>query len=304
MKNYHNDPGALNIPWVFSPFFDKTIESMSLTAEEQAFARKFRKDGYAIIDTPLADTATTDRAIADLEGRYDTPATGHTELTCRLDAWRWSEAVTQIACAPQVSDLLGKLYGRRAFPFQTLSFEYGSRQYPHSDTIHFHSIPHHFMVGVWVALEDIDPDSGPLRVYPGSHLLPVLDMFDLKLEAGWEDYNKYEAAIAAIVEAQGIEPREITLKRGQAVIWAANLVHGGASIHNEKLTRYSQVTHYYFDDCLYYQAAPSNPFVGRLTLKKVEEIGTDRIAPNLYRGRPIEEWVDTSEVISKPHPSS
>lgn len=304
MKNYHNDPGAMNIPWVQSPFFEKILESSSLSAEERNIARKFRKDGYIIIEEPVADNETMDRAIADLEGRYDTPATGHTELTCKLDAWSWSEAVTTISRAPRVTEILDMLYGRKSFPFQTLSFEFGSRQGPHSDTIHFHSIPHRFMVGAWVALEDISADSGPVQVYPGSHLLPVLDTHDLRIETGWESYNEYEAAIAAIMDAQGTQPLDVTLKRGQAVIWAANLIHSGAPINDERLTRYSQVTHYYFEDCLYYQAAPSNPFVGRLTLKHVEEIGADRVVPNLYRGRPIDEWLDTSEVTSKPHANS
>jgi ectoine hydroxylase-related dioxygenase (phytanoyl-CoA dioxygenase family) len=29
------------------------------------------------------------------------------------------------------------------------------------------------MVGVWVALEDIDSSNGPLIYYPGSHRLPI-----------------------------------------------------------------------------------------------------------------------------------
>ena len=33
-------------------------------------------------------------------------------------------------------------------------------------------MPEGFMCGVWVALEDMDMDNGPLVYYPGSHQLP------------------------------------------------------------------------------------------------------------------------------------
>jgi len=291
MRDFHKDPQALNLPWVFSPFFESILGSGSLGDRERDCARYYHDHGYAIIDVPVTDNATMDQAIVDLEGRYDTPATGYDVPSTRLDAWRWSEAVISIARAPSVLEVLEMLYGRKPIPFQTLSFESGSQLKAHSDTIHFHCVPQLFMAGVWVALEDIHVDSGPLMVYPGSHKLPVLDMHDLGLETGFDSYLEYEAALAAIVEAQGLEPREISPKRGQAVIWSANLLHGGAKIRESGRTRYNQVTHYYFEDCFYYQAAASDPFMGRLALKEVEEVGTQRILPNLYRGRSVGEWL-------------
>lgn len=56
-------------------------------------------------------------------------------------------------------------------------------------------------------------------------------------------------------------------------------------------TRLSQASHYYFEDCFYDPPAVSDPFVGRLSLKSVQEVGTGRAVPNLYRGRPVEEWL-------------
>ncbi len=51
--------------------------------------------------------------------------------------------------------------------------------------VHFNSIPQRFMCGVWVAMEDIAPDNGPLHYYPGSHKLPFYDMiagFDTQVD--------------------------------------------------------------------------------------------------------------------------
>jgi ectoine hydroxylase-related dioxygenase (phytanoyl-CoA dioxygenase family) len=147
------------------------------------------------------------------------------------------------------------------------------------------------MAGVWVALEDIHPDSGPLVIYPGSHTLPVLDPFDLNIDALWSCYLEYEEAMEAVVAALELEPHDVILERGQAVVWAANLIHGGSAVRDPQRTRLSQVTHYYFDDCVYYQPAVSDPFMGKLAMKEVEEVGTRRLVPNLYRGRPAEEWL-------------
>ncbi|MDH3207495.1 MAG: phytanoyl-CoA dioxygenase family protein [Gemmatimonadota bacterium] len=288
MKNYHQDPRALNVPRYLSPFFESL--SRSLTDADRELSEAYRDHGYVVLDVPVIDTDTVDRVVSELDGRYDDVQTGHDTPNRKLDAWRESEAVVEVANAPSVLRALEVLYGRRAFPFQTLNFLVGTEQGAHSDTVHFHSIPHRFMAGVWVALEDIHPDSGPLVVYPGSHKLPCYDPFDLAIEAKWEAHHEYEAAIEAIVGAFGLEPRPLTLKRGQAVIWEANLLHGGSMVRDTTRTRLSQATHYYFEDCTYYQPAVSEPFVGRLSLKRVEAVGSGRVVPNLYRGRPVEEW--------------
>ena len=47
------------------------------------------------------------------------------------------------------------------------------------------------------------------------------------------------------------------LKKGQALIWASNLLHGGSAHRDKGRTRHSQVTHYYFEGCQYYQPLSS-----------------------------------------------
>jgi len=291
MNDYANDPRALNVPWVFSPFFMESPMAGRMASADRRTAETFRRQGYVILEGPVVDSDTIDRAIEDLDGRYDDAQTGQGEPSRKLDAWHISAAVADIARAPIVLETLEMLYGRRAFPFQTLNFERGTQQRAHSDTIHFHCVPQRFMAGVWVALEDIHPDSGPLQVFPGSHTLPVFDPFDLGIDASWDRHHEYEEAIVALVRAQNLEPLSLAPRRGEAVIWAANLLHGGSSVVDPKRTRLSQASHYYFEDCFYYQAAVSDPFVGRLALKSVEEVGTGRVVPNVYRGRPVEDWL-------------
>jgi ectoine hydroxylase-related dioxygenase (phytanoyl-CoA dioxygenase family) len=189
------------------------------------------------------------------------------------DAWKVIPEVKAIATAPRVLGLLRTLYRREPRPFQTLNFRVGSEQQPHSDTIHFNSMPSGYMCGVWVALEDIDRDNGPVVYYPGSHKWSEASLEDVDL-FGKEgrlqrmaarlgsyarvfrdtdaDYAIYERLIRARIEASGIPPQYATIRKGQAFIWAANLVHGGSSQHDRARTRASQVTHYFFEGTRYY----------------------------------------------------
>lgn len=59
--------------------------------------------------------------------RKGVPRTGERRIQ---DAFSFSEDVRAIAFNPAMIALLGALYGRQAFPFQTLNFAAGSQQ-PH-----------------------------------------------------------------------------------------------------------------------------------------------------------------------------
>lgn len=177
---------------------------------------------------------------------------GKVDNTRLQDAWKCVDEARQLAADPRVLAALEQLLGRKALPFQTLNFPVGTRQLAHSDTIHFSTLPAGYMAGVWVALEDIDADNGPLIYYPGSQKLPYYGMHDFELEPGYHNYHIYEQRIQELIEKEGFEPEYGTIKKGQAIIWHANVLHGGAPQKDMSRSRHSQVTHYYFDGCKYY----------------------------------------------------
>ncbi len=168
-------------------------------------------------------------------------------------------AARRIATAPKVLRGLKQLFGRTALPFQTLNFPTGTEQMAHSDTIHFNSMPSGYMAGVWVALEDIDEDNGPLVYYPGSHKLPEYRMQDFGLRSSYDDYWLYEQGIERLVQKHDLQPEYGLIKKGQAIIWHANLLHGGAAQRDNSRSRHSQVTHYFFEGCRYYTPMNSTP---------------------------------------------
>ncbi len=138
-----------------------------LSPEAVEIARKLREDGFAILDFPDPDfDGLAKRIIRALDGKYGwTGWRNGTTPNLRLqDVWQKVLEVRRIACNHRILQLLSDLYGRPAFPFQTLNFAVGTQQHFHTDSVHFSSCPERFMAGVWVALEDTDEDNGPLVI--------------------------------------------------------------------------------------------------------------------------------------------
>ena len=234
----------------------------TLNEEGTRVATSLYEHGYAVVDLPF----DPDDIIA--AGNYTRGAIRSGERI--QDGWLENDAVRHLATHPALLDLLSRLYGRRAFPFQTLNFAMGSEQRTHSDTFHFNSVPERFMCGVWIALEDITEESGPLEYYPGSHRLNVLSNADL---SSTDDYCDY---VAALLEGEGMKPERALMKAGQAFIWSANLFHGGSPRRSKTATRLSQVTHYYFDDCAYYTPLASQPETDTYWIREPYDIAARR----------------------------
>lgn len=292
-------PAARNplpgVPTVESLLFPELSESSGWDAETQRIGRDLHEKGFAAFDFPDVDFEKRSSAIkARLAPKFDLPrwrnvGWGQGQGLREQDAWRNDADVRAIACNARVLEILSRVYGRRAWPFQTLNFPVGTQQHYHSDSVHFSSVPERFMCGVWVALEDVPEDAGPLVYYPGSHRWPILynEMIGFYSgESGAKEPTQeiYEEAWERLVRASRIEPHYFLPKRGQALIWSANLLHGGAAHKNPELTRWSQVTHYFFDDCTYITPMLSDPFLGRLMVRDLVDITTGKVVENRYAG--------------------
>lgn len=216
----------------------------------ESLKKQYIKNGYVIIDTQL-DVANIDGAREDLEkyfgeNREHPIHVPYADQGRIQDAWHISQNVFALAQSQRVLDVLQYLYDAPAKPFQTLNFYKGTEQAVHVDSIHFNSEPFGSMCGVWIALEDIGPDQGPLVYYPGSHELPEMNYDDFDLDDGPdENYAQYVLELQKIIDKKGYQPELGVIKKGQAVVWSANIMHGGSFQKDKSLTRHSQVTHYY-----------------------------------------------------------
>jgi ectoine hydroxylase-related dioxygenase (phytanoyl-CoA dioxygenase family) len=280
----------MQTPWVESPFFEAELEKSNYDAETKEMIRYYSENGYVIID-PQIDDELIDRAIAQVKPDFEKLNTNRLQ-----DAWQDHEAVKKIATAPRVMEILQILYGRKPIPFQTLNFSTGSQQRTHSDSIHFNSVPERYLAGVWVALEDVHDGNGPLHYYPASHRLPFYDLSILGIKgstsASIEDmltnyYSRYEDFIEQLVAQKQLDKKVLNLKKGQALIWSANLLHGGEKITVPGSTRYTQVNHFYFENCAYYRPMKTDMALERISIQKVMDISTGKEVQSNYLGTPI-----------------
>ena len=219
--------------------------------------RSYARNGFLRFN-PRIPMRIIDEVKAEVAPRHNKLPAGLAgyELTGRIqDAYHFSPAVRKLMTWPFVLRVLQEIYGRQPLPFQSLNFPVGTEQPIHSDTIHFNSKPAGMMCGVWIALEDIDENNGPLIYYPGSHKLPEYTLKDVPAEAkpdNYDNYPLYEKFLAEKIREFKLQPKLGTMRKGQAMIWSANLWHGGTPRKDRSRSRHSQVTHYFFEGCQYY----------------------------------------------------
>lgn len=154
----------------------------------------------------------------------------------------------EIAHNPEAKRICSLLFGEEATPGFSLSFGNGSEQQLHQDIAIFHIYPQNFLIGVWIALEDIHADSGPLIYYPKTHKLglwhkhaqnyPKTNVETLGPEARGEYMSWLEEE-----SKDTSERKSLLIKKGQALFWHAGLAHGGSKRKDRSLSRHSYVVH-------------------------------------------------------------
>ena len=159
-----------------------------------------------------------------------------------------SVAAKKLLSHSNVATFLKAIFNNDVVAFQTLVFKYGSQQGAHQDFPWVTSgIPSH-LAAAWIALEDIDADSGPLFYFPGSHKNKKFDFGNGILHKGGESLRnpyQFEQYLEATNAEKGIPKQTLILKKGDLLVWHAALAHGGLPItSNPPKTRKSLVVHY------------------------------------------------------------
>ncbi len=172
-------------------------------------------------------------------------------------AYRQSALLEAVVRRNELVELMSALTGRQMFPFQSLNFIKGSQQKAHSDSIHMTTYPRAYLTAIWIALESVDDNNGPLFYYPGSHRLPYVMNPDFnhggdRFRIGRQANKRYEEKIAEIIEEEGLKSKTFHTQPGDLLIWHANLIHGGDPIADPGRTRKSMVVHYFAEDVICY----------------------------------------------------
>jgi hypothetical protein len=258
-------------PWLDRPDADERIRDRvargRLTDEQATQCRKWVRDGYVVLDNPFAP-GFLDRVWSAYEAAVrsgtvplepekasdDDPHPGRF-----LNPHERVPELDELLRHPAILDWCRLLIGAEPIPFQTITCHKGSQQPPHSDSIHMTTYPLGYLSAAWIAFEDIHPACGALVYYPGSHRLPYLFSKEVGITA--EDFRRrpyaayaerYEPAIQRAVDDRGIQPVYFMPKKGDVLIWHANLVHGGSRRKDMQRSRRAVVCHYFARGALCY----------------------------------------------------
>ena len=239
----------------------KEFESFTPNIQEQL--KKWSTNGYLTLSKYFSDREinAVNQEVNSLINEKGHSITHDNKL---MYGYKHSEVIKEMMHNTGLIKILSFILDKEVIPFQTLNFVKGSGQRAHSDSIHMTTYPLGYLIAAWIALEDIHPDSGPLFYYPGSHKLPYLlnddfENYSTKFMLGNKDYSDYEDVTEDILMKSDFEKKIFLPKKGDVLIWHANLIHGGMPVVNPTLTRKSMVVHYYAKDVIKYHEITERP---------------------------------------------
>lgn len=270
------------VPWFDLPTALGSVErwrrERSISDEDAQLLQTWVRDGYIVLDG-YVDERALDRMNSALDGIWDAPAPiadvkmhgwldgasvdlTHEELMAlaperkaqlKQAGWRfysaqnWCSGAKEIFDSPRLRGLASLIFDSPAMAFSSLNFIYGSRQSLHQDMAVFHIHPNNYLIGMWIAAEDVAADAGPLILCPGSHREPLAPEF-------WEypqtNLRTVDAESTARNQsyvdrlAQKYPRKPFLARKGQILLWHGMLIHGGEYIVAPGRTRRSMVIHY------------------------------------------------------------
>jgi hypothetical protein len=233
----------------------RDIDSMQDELEEQLWRARTPRAGWTVYDlqrTPGdAPRAYTHEEILSWPESDRLAARDRSNWrVCEM--FHLSDSARRIASDPQISRLVDIILGAPAAVRYSINFWNGSQQALHQDLAVFAIVPLSRLVGVWIACEDIDPHSGPLIYYPGSHRVGLWEGFwnypqTMLRTASKPDTDAYNAYVQR--RANEFDRKELIVRKGDALIWHSNLIHGGALVVDRARTRKSFVLHSVVESC-------------------------------------------------------
>jgi ectoine hydroxylase len=260
-----------DLPWLDRPGALERLEAdagfAGFAPEVRGQLRRFVTDGYMILPGffPEADTAALNDEVERLlrTGRAGYNYTGRKIFNLPETS---ALADRHFFRHPEILRLLTFVLGKPVIPFQAMNFTLGSEQRAHSDSIHMTTEPPGYLIATWIALEDCEADSGPLFYYPGSHRLPYVttehyDSGNTAWTIGANSNRRYEDKIDEVIRENGLEKQLFLARRGDVLIWHANLLHGGSPITRPGATRKSMVCHYFAEGVICYHEISQRPAI-------------------------------------------
>src|SRR5205823_6642744 len=260
----------------------RRLEAGQLSPDDAQLVRTFLRDGYIILPgaVPVEVCDRFEHEISEAwvhgderlkvqtagsAGYQALQAGTRTERARVVDSYAYYESAREALFAEPIVRFLHLIFERTPLLFQSLSFDQGSEQGMHQDTAYVVTSSPLELAASWVALEDIHPGSGELMYYVGSHRLPEYH-FSGQFKHwnperdGSEQHEEWSGLISTNAERLGLERETFLPKKGDVLIWAADLAHGGSPVTDRSHSRHSLVGHYCPEDVRphYFEYAPEH----------------------------------------------
>ncbi len=257
------------------------LEKKLISTKEAELLDFWIDKGYVIIENAVSHDIV-DGILSDMERAWETldsrikverpNEAGSLDKTKRyepgqkiVDVYAVFPTVREAIFSESIRRFLNIIFEQDILAFQSLYFERGSQQPLHQDPAYVKLSSPMKMAAAWIALENIEVNSGELIYYEGSHKIEEF-LFD-NIYKHWNGVN--EDAHKEFLDSLHIKCKALNLplkkfqpKKGDVLIWAADLVHGGSKIAhaNSNITRRSLVTHYcpYDVNPSYFMHQPKN----------------------------------------------
>jgi phytanoyl-CoA hydroxylase len=149
-----------------------------------------------------------------------------------------NDAGNDIVLGSEINDVMRALKpGRERFVhWLNHFFDRSTGSVDHIDHWYLDTDPAGDLIGAWVALEDIHPDSGPFRIFPGTHRMPGMR------ELWSMDHDTFIKHCAKLSET--LEWKPAIIRKGTVVFFGPFLLHGAVDQTDRRYSRKSVTAHY------------------------------------------------------------
>jgi phytanoyl-CoA hydroxylase len=260
---FHSKYGGL---WIDRSDWQQHLAAHRLDDEQIKLVEHFVEDGYVILEqaVPMEKVDAFQRKIeksfrdGNSSVLYQRPGESEsrplTEPIDRLgtrivDSFVAIPEALDIFTSPRLVRFLSTIFDDTPHLFQSLSFDQGSQQGLHQDTAYVVVNRPLELAACWIALEDVQQGSGELMYAPGSHRNPEFDFggnrkyWDPTAD-GMEAHDRWAKHLRDEAAKNPKGMKTFLAKKGDILVWHADLAHGGSPVTRPELTRQSLVGHF------------------------------------------------------------
>lgn len=244
--------------WFEYDHYQQQKRFLNLSQNEKEIVEKFKQEGCFLYKKALHDhdIETVNSAIDTWIDQH-----AHALISNRKPDGTYPRLIGLHEEVPAIEALFSNdatlklqdlLFGCRSSLHTSITFLQGSQQELHRDIPVFNLSPHNLYFRIWVALEDVTSENGPLFGVKGGHKVGIeRDKIAHKFYSCFDDipelnptlWRQHQQTLQKNYEEEGLTEENFELSKGDILIWHPLFPHGGNKIKNKNLSRRSIVLH-------------------------------------------------------------